>query len=177
MKGNRTRLGRLAVSGLLVFAATGLKVREAPRQPRQPRQVDASGITSIVSQQRGSVVLLNFWATWCPPCLQEFPEIVALERKYRKRGLVIISVSADSLDRTETDLLPFLAKHEPGFEVYIRKGDDPDAFTRTIDPEWKGRLPATFFFDRQGRPSVKRYSQMRRDELDRIVEYLLSDRE
>ncbi len=171
MKGNRTKLRRLVVSSLLVFVAVGLKSYETPRT------VNATDIASIVNQHRGRVVLLNFWATWCPPCLREFPEIVAVEREYRERGLVVVSVSADSLDRVKTDLLPFLDEHQPGFEVHVRSDEDPEAFTKAIDPGWKGRLPATFFYDRLGEPSVKRYSPMPRDEIERIVEYLLSDRE
>jgi thiol-disulfide isomerase/thioredoxin len=168
MKGNRTKLRRLLVSSLLVFAAAGLKSNETPRI------VTADDITSVVSQHRGKVVLLNFWATWCPPCLLEFPEIVAVEREYRKRGLVVVSVSADSLERVETELLPFLDEHQPGFEIYIRGDEAPDIFIKAVDPGWKGELPATFFYDRQGRPSVKRYSEMPRDEIERIVEYLLN---
>ena len=171
MKGNRTKLRRLVVSSLLVFVAVGLKSHQTPRI------VNAGDIAGIVNQHRGRVVLLNLWATWCPPCLREFPEIVEVEREYRKRGLVIVSVSADSLDRVETDLLPFLDEHQPGFEVYIRSDDDPEAFIKAVDPGWKGELPATFFYDRVGRPSVKRYSPMPRDEIERIVEYLLSGRE
>ncbi len=140
MKANRTKLRRLVVSSLLVFVVAGLKSHETPRI------VNADDIASVVSQHRGRVVLLNFWATWCPPCLQEFPEIVAVEREYRKRGLVVVSVSADSLDRVETDLLPFLDEHQPGFEVYIRSDDDPEAFTKASRSGLEGRsFPLLFF--------------------------------
>lgn len=171
MKAIRTKLRCLVVSSLLVFVVAGLKSHETPRI------VNADDIASVVNQYRGRVVLLNFWATWCPPCLQEFPEIVAVEREYRKRGLVVVSVSADFLDRVETDLLPFLDEHQPGFEVYVRSDDEPEAFVKAVDPGWKGELPATFFYNRVGQPSVKRYSSMPREEIERIVEYLLSDRE
>ena len=57
------------------------------------RPVDASDITKLVSQQRGKVVLLNFWATWCPPCIEEFPDVVAAEKDYRNRGLVVMATA------------------------------------------------------------------------------------
>jgi thiol-disulfide isomerase/thioredoxin len=140
-----------------------------------PRLVDASDVLELVAGQKGKVVLLNFWATWCPPCVREFPEIVEIENEYGGRGVAVISVSIDFPDKMEKELLPFLARHRPGFEVYLKKDGDIVTFTRTIDPEWKATLPATFFYDRRGRPSVKRYSAMTRSEMERILNALLDE--
>jgi thiol-disulfide isomerase/thioredoxin len=143
--------------------------------PHPVHNVDAAGIKELLAQHEGKVILLNFWATWCPPCLVEFPDIVALEKAYRDRGLVVISVSADPPERVEDDLVPFLQKEQPGFPVYVRKREDPEKLIRAIDPHWTGKIPATFFYDHKGEPSVKRYSQMTREELVKIVTYLLGE--
>ena len=143
--------------------------------PEPARLVNAKEIKELIAGHEGEVVLLNFWATWCPPCLVEFPEIVELEKIYRDRGFAVISVSADPPERVETDLIPFLQKENPGFPVYVRKREDPEKFTRAIDPQWTGKIPATFFYDRQGKPSVKRYSPMTREEIVKIAEYLLGE--
>jgi thiol-disulfide isomerase/thioredoxin len=140
-----------------------------------PRLVDASDVKEIVASHEGEVVLLNFWATWCPPCVREFPELVEVEKEYRGRGVAVISVSIDFPEKLEKELLPFLEEHQPDFEVYLKKDGDVTVFTRTIDPEWKGTLPATFFYDRQGRSSVKRYSEMTRPEMERILNALLDE--
>ncbi len=139
------------------------------------RPADASDILKLISQQRGKVVLLNFWATWCPPCIEEFPDLVAVEKGYRDRGLVVISVSADFPEKKESKLRPFLEKHNPQFPVYIMRTTDPNDFVRKIDPEWTGTLPSTFFFDREGKRSIKRYSKMSREEIERILEALLDE--
>jgi thiol-disulfide isomerase/thioredoxin len=154
--------------GTMVF---GLGLSPSP----SPRAVDGSDITDLVVRYRGKIVLLNFWATWCPPCAHEFPELVKVEKQYRGRGVVIISVSVDFPDEIGTKLLPFLEKHQPGFEVYIKEDGDLNQFTRAIDPGWKGTIPATFFYTRQGESSVKRYSEMTRQEMVRILEALLED--
>jgi len=139
------------------------------------RPVDAADVQSLIAGHRGKVVLLNFWATWCPPCIQEFPEIVALEKDYRGRGVAVISVSADFPDKMDSQLLPFLEKHQPGFSVYIIESEDANRFVRTIDPEWSGAIPTTLFVDRNGEFRVKRYSQMSRGEMVRILEALLEE--
>jgi thiol-disulfide isomerase/thioredoxin len=123
------------------------------------------------------VVLLNFWATWCPPCLVEFPEIVAFEKAYRDRGLAVISVSGDSPKRLDSDLLPFLEKHPSAFPIYVMKTDDVEAFMRRIDPEWNGTLPATFFIDRKGDVVFKRFAAMSREQMERALEYLFEEPE
>lgn len=139
------------------------------------RPVDAPDILSLVDEHRGKVVLVNFWATWCPPCIREFPDIVAVEKNYRDRGLVVISVSVNSTQNMDSELLPFLDKHRPPYPVYIMKTTDPKDFVRRIDPQWTGVIPSTLFFDREGKSSVKRYSEMNREEIERILEALLEE--
>jgi thiol-disulfide isomerase/thioredoxin len=58
-----------------------------------------------LAQQRGKVVLLNFWATWCGPCVKEFPDIVKLYNNYRKKGLTVIAVSVDDPE-TADEVVP-----------------------------------------------------------------------
>ncbi len=137
------------------------------------RQVDAPDILEIVRQHRGQVVLLNFWATWCPPCIVEFPEIVSLEKTYRDHGLVVVSVSADFPKDIDSKLLPFLDKHRPRFPVYLKQTDNIDAFIRVIDSEWTGAIPATFFFAADGEVANKTFSVMTREEMVQAVERLL----
>jgi thiol-disulfide isomerase/thioredoxin len=136
--------------------------------------VDAPDIKELIGKHQGQVVLLNFWATWCRPCLVEFPEIVALEKSYRERGLVVLSVSADFPRTIDSTLLPFLEKHPPGFPIYLKETEDIDEFIRIIDPEWNGAIPATFFIDREGNTAQKRFSAMSREEMEKALEVLLA---
>lgn len=154
------------------FFSAGLGLAQAPSR-ESLRPVDAPDILEIIRQHRGRLVLLNFWATWCPPCIVEFPEIVSLEKAYRDRGLVVVSVSADFPSQIDSKLLPFLDKHRPSFPVYIKQTDDVDDFIRIIDPQWTGAIPATFFFDRDGTVTNKKFSAMSGEEMKRILEVLL----
>jgi thiol-disulfide isomerase/thioredoxin len=162
---------------LLLAAALAITSSVDGLAGQAPRLVNANEIKDLVYQQSGRVVLLNFWATWCPPCLVEFPEIVAFEKAYRARGLAVISVSGDSPKRVDSDLLPFLEKHPSDFPVYVMNTDDVEAFMHRIDPEWNGTLPATFFIDRKGDVAFKRFAAMSREQMQRALEYLFEEPE
>ena len=167
------------MSRLLVLAAALTITTPPANEPAKspPRLVEANEVKELVAQQRGRVVLLNFWATWCPPCLVEFPEIVEIEKTYRERGLAVVSVSADSADRIESDLIPFLAKHAPEFPIYVMRTDDLDTFMQRIDPEWTGEVPATFFISRGGDVTFKRFGAMSRAQLEQALDYTFDEPE
>jgi len=140
-----SRFGRAAACGgvglLLIATAAHAAVLPA----------DAPALKRAIAAQKGRVVLVNFWATWCGPCVAEFPAIVKTSRKYRAQGLTVIAVSADSAKDLHTKVEPFLAKQEAAFPSYLEKSADPEDFINALDPTWQGDLPRTFIYDRQGR--------------------------
>ena len=112
---------------------------------------DAPALKAAIAAQKGHVVLVNFWATWCGPCVAEFPAIVRASRQYRAQGLSVITVSADSAKDLHTKVEPFLAKQGAAFPAFLEKSADPEDFINALDPTWQGDLPRTFIYDRQGR--------------------------
>lgn len=111
--------------------------------------VDAAGLRRVLESERGKVVVLNFWATWCDPCREEFPDLARLAREERAR-LTLVSVSLDDTDLLEAQVRPFLARMGAPGRALIRGPGDPDAFINGVDPDWSGALPATFVHDRAG---------------------------
>jgi thiol-disulfide isomerase/thioredoxin len=101
-------------------------------------------------KQKGRVVMVNYWATWCEPCREEFPDLIELQRRHAGRGLRLLSISLDSPKERETAVRDFLAEQRPVFPVFIKTAGDPDEFINAIDPDWSGALPATFIYDRAG---------------------------
>jgi thiol-disulfide isomerase/thioredoxin len=104
-----TRLWLFLIASLLLCAGSG-------HGSSRVRPVDARDIHRLVAEQRGRAVLLNFWATWCPPCVVEFPILVEMDETYRDKGLTILSV-VDSLDRWIMTSA-FLEKYRPGFGLH-----------------------------------------------------------
>ena len=111
--------------------------------------IDAAGLRARVSDGRAKVTLVNVWATWCGPCREEFPAMLAVARRHRAEGLRLLLVSADY-----TDQLPlaraFLEANGARDTSYIK--DQPDmTFINGVHREWSGALPATMLFDAHGR--------------------------
>ena len=140
------KIGRV-IAALLILGATGL---EASAQ-RLKGEVDAKGLAQAIAREKGKVVLVNFWATWCVPCREEFPDLVRLEAAYRDKGLAVLGVSTD-LGKDLSAVEKFLATHKPGFPNYHKaKGGDDQDFIDAVDPRWGGELPFTVLYDREGR--------------------------
>lgn len=110
---------------------------------KQPllKNVTGTELQKIVASYQGEkAVLINIWATWCAPCVEEFPEIVKLQRAYPDQ-LKVIFVSADFPDSRER-ALAFLKRQQVDWTTYFKTGDD-QAFIEAVSSEWTGALPFT----------------------------------
>jgi thiol-disulfide isomerase/thioredoxin len=114
-------------------------------------EVDAKGLADRIAREKGRVVLVNFWATWCVPCREEFPDLTRLDRAYAGRGLRVLGVSTDVAGQTAA-VKAFLAEQKPGFPNYRKKsGGDDQVFIDAVDKSWGGELPFTVLFGRDGK--------------------------
>ncbi len=136
-------------------------------------ELDAKGLALAIAREKGKVVLVNFWATWCVPCREEFPDLVKLESAYRSRGLSVIGVSTD-LGKDSTAVEKFLATNNPGFANYRKKsgGDDQD-FIDAVDSRWGGELPYSVLYGRDGRKAEVLSGKQTYAELERKISRLL----
>jgi thiol-disulfide isomerase/thioredoxin len=112
---------------------------------------DGASLVKAVAAHRGKVVLLNIWATWCGPCVKEFPDLVKLHETYRDRGLVIITASLDEPE-DRAKVVSFLEAHRADFPAYSRKGGSVEQFMGPVDRKWPGAIPTTYLFGRDGKP-------------------------
>ena len=124
-------------------------------------------------QLRGQVLVVNFWATWCGPCVAEFPEFVRIDKKYRARGVKVISISADETAELQSKVVPFIRKQNAKFDVYVQDVDEPEDMIKQFSREWTDGLPATFVFDKQGRLTQSFLGIIDRDKLEAAIEAAL----
>ncbi len=134
---------RLAITvGLLAALAQSA---QAPLQP-----LDEKVFAGLVSANRGNVLLVNFWATWCAPCREEMPELAGLQRKYQAKGFRLVTISCDEPE-DGIKAAQFLATAGVKAAAYHKRAADDDKFITFVDKAWSGALPALYLYDRSGK--------------------------
>jgi thiol-disulfide isomerase/thioredoxin len=145
------RNARRSLAGWGAAAAALLCVASsAPAKAPTVTPVDAAGLKRAVAARKGKVVVVNFWATWCVPCVKEFPELVRLHNKHKGNGLDLLTVSMDTAQDVRPKVVPFLAKQGVTSGAFVQKGN-ADAFIQALDPNWQGEVPRTYIYGRNGK--------------------------
>lgn len=128
-----------ALFALAVEAAEFVKINGVTPPPLALK--DRSGKVHSLDAYKGKVVLVNFWATWCPPCRKEMPDLEALYQEFKGKGLVVLAVSDE--DRAKVE--PFVAEKKYTFPVLLDAG-------RKVSEQLRIEgIPKTFLYDRAGK--------------------------
>jgi peroxiredoxin len=106
-------------------------------------------IKTLVQNNSDKLRLINIWATWCGPCVIEYPEFVNIHRMYMGRDFEFVSLSADKLAQKDK-ALKFLQKKNSALQNYIFSGSDIYKMIETVDPDWDGALPYTILIEPEG---------------------------
>jgi thiol-disulfide isomerase/thioredoxin len=173
----------LSICLALLFSTNGSAQQATPKaaQTKTPevKSIDVAALKKLLErdEKRARPLLVNFWATWCDPCREEFPDLVAINNQYQQHGLEFITVSLDELSEIKTTVPKFLgemkADHIP---AYLLATSDTEAAIEAVDPQWAGGLPATFLIDSSGRIVFKYMGRVKPQELRVAIEKLIGDR-
>ena len=130
-------------------------------------------LEALKESNKGKVVLVNFWATWCVPCVKEFPEIVKLYRNYQKKDFKVIFISVDSPEEIDSKVKPYLKKKNVDFVTYYSNFDDVAELIDSFDKKWGGDIPATYIFNKTGRITSTLQGKKSYDEFEEAIEKVL----
>ena len=105
-------------------------------------EIQVPAVKTLAANKTDRLRLVNVWATWCGPCVTEFPDLVTINRMYRQREFDMVSISLDTLENKDK-ALAFLNKQAASFQNYRFAGNDREQMGEALDPQWRGAIPYT----------------------------------
>lgn len=112
------------------------------------RKISKEELIQIMNDSSDKLHVINFWATWCAPCVKELPEFQKAVNNSDKNKVDFLFVSLDFPSEADKKLLPFLQKNNYTFNVSLMTETDYNSWIDLVDPAWQGNIPATLFFNR-----------------------------
>lgn len=140
-------------------------------QPPEIREVDLDGLKKILGREPKDTrpLLVNFWATWCDGCREEFPDLVKIDGEFREKGLNFVSVTVDEVE-DKGKAAQFLTDMKATMPVVLLNVADKEPAIHAVDVTWDGALPATFLYDRDGKIVFKYFGKVKPTELRAAIE-------
>ena len=126
---------------------------------------------ALLQKQTDSTYVVNFWATWCKPCIKEMPYFEKIASEYAKDKVKVIFVSLDFPDRLGPQVVPFIEKNNIQSEVVLLDDDNANDWIPKVSTEWQGAIPATLIYNQGGRAFYER--SFTYEELENEVKSLL----
>ena len=162
---------------LVSLAAPAQKRKGSAAQPPKPATVvspiDTQALKNLLTQQRQHPLLVNFWATFCDPCRDEFPDLVKIHQDYRPEALEFFTVSLDDMSEIKNEVPKFLESMRATMPAYLLNVSDPEPAINLVDPKWQGDLPATFLYNEKGEVVFRHFGRVNtaelREAIDKVV--------
>jgi len=128
---------------------------------------DLAGKMQPLAQWRGKVIVVNFWATWCPPCREEIPEFIKLQEKYHEHGLIFVGIALDQQDKVQA------FADETGINYPVLLGELEAIDLAKKSGNRLGGLPFTVVLDRHGNIAATEMGELKQARLESLIKPLL----
>ncbi|MDG2357117.1 MAG: TlpA disulfide reductase family protein [Polaribacter sp.] len=134
----------------LLFSCKQTEVKEVSTQITSVKTYTYSELKPLLEKKDDKTYVINFWATWCAPCVKELPFYEKLQQQYKDKNVEVILVSLDFPEQVEKRLIPLINKKKLQSKVIILADDNDDVWIKAIDSSWSGALPATLIYSSKG---------------------------
>lgn len=135
-------------------------------------EIDGDGIAVLSRNSNDTTYVINFWATWCSPCVKEIDFFEEVHSSFHDSKVKVILVSLDFPNQVERRLIPFLEDKEITAQVMLMTDLDYNSWIERVDKSWSGAIPATLIFNRERRVFLEQ--ELTRDELFENVSQILN---
>lgn len=113
--------------------------------------LDFSELNSFLTKDNDTTYVVNFWATWCKPCIKELPAFEKLNAEYSDEKVKVLLVSLDFPEKIATQVLPFMEKNNLQSQVLVLNDPNSNSWIPKVSKEWSGAIPATIIYSRATR--------------------------
>jgi thiol-disulfide isomerase/thioredoxin len=145
----------------IIADVTGIKV------------IDYKGLQPYLQKKEDTLYVINFWATWCKPCVKELPYFERVNKEFKDEPVRVILVSLDFPKQLESKLIPFIEKNNIQSEVIVLNDPDSNNWINKIDESWSGAIPATLFYS--GKTRIFHEKTFTYSELVKIINQNLTE--
>ena len=133
--------------------------------------VDYYGLEEVINRVDDKTYVVNFWATWCAPCVKELPYFEKLDKEYENKNVEVVLVSLDFPKKYDSSLKPFIKKHQLRSELFALNDMDSNYWIPQVSEDWSGALPATLIYNKDKRQFYERAFHY--DELETEIQKFL----
>ena len=129
-----------------LFLSLLVLVMACSKQPAERVEViKIDGLQNLIQEDQHKIHLINFWATWCAPCIKELPQFVQLADDHPEVSVSLVSI--DFIENLDSKVIPFLDKKEIKFRTLLMDEIDYNLWIDLVDPSWSGAIPATLIIE------------------------------
>lgn len=139
---------------------------------RSVQVTDFNGIEVWLTRESDTIYVVNFWATWCTPCVKEFPYFEQVHNAFQGKKVKILMVNLDFPDQLQSRVIPFLERRKSALHVIMLDDPDQNTWINRVDSSWSGALPATLIYTRGYRQLFE--SELSYDQLVNKIEMILT---
>lgn len=140
----------------------------------QSRLIEGDEALEITRTHGSDLLVVNYWATWCGPCVEELPYFVRLSKEYNEENVRFVGYSLDFPEEIEDNVDPFLKERGIPYANMVLQVD-PNSYIPKVLSDWRGNVPATFFYDREGNLVGHVIDSVKYDELAGMVSEILEE--
>ena len=144
---NKTKEVQGPEEGILVDRTTELVDNIKPKIP----SLDFSELNNFLTRENDTTYVVNFWATWCRPCIKELPAFEKLTAGYSDKKVKVLLVSLDFPDKIDSQVVPFLEKNNIQSQVLLLDDGDANSWIPKVSEKWSGAIPATLIYNKNTR--------------------------
>ena len=135
----------------LVFSCKKEEVKEVTQKITEVKSYTYNELKPLLEKNDDKTYVINFWATWCAPCVKELPAFEKLKKEYADKNVEVILVSLDFPKQVDKRLIPFINKNNLQSKVLLLDDVNEDVWIKAIDSTWSGAIPATLIYNTKGR--------------------------